>query len=195
MAGQRGTRRTPPARRRGPAHAQTEVSAQEVLAASRGQKCHKGNTLEQVADPDAVQVHIPAQCSRRGTQFGPDTRFTGWRARREFELPQVRAYAAEHRLRGAKCVCGKAGGRADAPSGVDAPAVYGPRLQAAGVFLYQGHFVPKGRIAKILADLCGIPIPAGSITDLPGEGCQPARYSTMTESRCLPPCAAARLAT
>ena len=81
-----------------------------------------------------------------------------------FELPVVRARVVEHRLESVGCPCG-AVTSACWPAGVSAPAVYGPRLRTAAVYLYQGQHVSRLRAARAVGDLLEVPVSAGSASN------------------------------
>jgi transposase-like protein len=55
--------------------------------------------------------------------------------------------------------------RADAPAGASAPAVYGPTVTAFAAYLSAQHHIPVGRIVEVLADLAGIEVSSGWVTD------------------------------
>ncbi|MGX6608516.1 IS66 family transposase, partial [Micromonosporaceae bacterium Da 78-11] len=55
---------------------------------------------------------------------------------------------------------------AQAPVGVDAPVLDGPRLTAVVVYLLVGQFGVQKRVAQAVADLFGVPISQGSVAAL-----------------------------
>ncbi len=62
-----------------------------------GQKGHKGETLRQVAEPDATVDHYPGACAHCASALTEATA-TGYRARQVFDLPEPRSVrVAEHR--------------------------------------------------------------------------------------------------
>jgi transposase len=126
-----------------------------------GQKGHPGSTLAQVADPDEVLRHEPAACAGCGGGLvgAPEV---GVERRQVFDLPPIRVRVTEHRLVIRQCGCGTSTCGA-APSGVDAPVQYGPRISAIILYLYIGQFLSKKRNAQALADLFGTPVSEGTV--------------------------------
>ena len=62
-----------------------------------GQKGHKGETLRQVADPDATVDHYPETCQWCGSGLTPDMA-TGHGARQVFDLPVYRTRFLGHKF-------------------------------------------------------------------------------------------------
>jgi hypothetical protein len=96
------------------------------------------------------------------------------------EIPLVNAEVTEHRLIGRACGCGTVTW-GEAPAGVTAPARYGPRAAALGVYLWHGQFLSRDRARSAMADMFGCaPSPgalasmsrkiAGVIAPAPGRG-------------------------
>lgn len=53
-----------------------------------------------------------------------------------------------------------------------APAVYGPRVRALGVYLLVGQHLPVARAAELLGEVLGAPVATGTLTGLTGEAAQ-----------------------
>ena len=90
-----------------------------------GQKGHEGETLRQVAEPDAITDHYPETCPNCGSGLTPEMS-TGHGARQVFDLPEPRPLVVmEHRAH--RCRCGRCGRqtRAAFPAGVTGPVRYG----------------------------------------------------------------------
>ena len=51
------------------------------------------------------------------------------------------------------------------PAGVDAPAQYGPRVQALAVYLSHFQLLPLERVREVLADLCQCQLSEGSLVN------------------------------
>lgn len=121
-----------------------------------GQKGHKGGTLRQVADPDAIISHFPEACQGCGSAVTPDMS-TGHGARQVFDLPEPRPLAVTE-YRAHRCRCGRCGGetRASFPDGVTAPVQYGARITAMVVYLAHYQLLPEDRLAALLKDLFGV---------------------------------------
>ena len=103
-----------------------------------GQKGHEGETLRQVAEPDAITDHYPETCPNCGSGLTPEMS-TGHGARQVFDLPEPRPLVVmEHRAH--RCRCGRCGRqtRAAFPTGVTGPVRYGARIGAMVVYLSPG---------------------------------------------------------
>jgi transposase len=126
-----------------------------------GQPGHEGRTLRQVADPHLRIVHEPAGCVSCGDDLDGAVQ-TGVAVRQVFDLPDIAVRVSEHRIVSRRCRCGQVNtGRA--PDGVDAPVQYGPRANAAAVYLQQALFGAQARTAQAMTDLFGIPMSAGAV--------------------------------
>ena len=131
-----------------------------------GQAGHSGSTLRQVVHPDHVVDHpLPDVCDACGESLtGQATTET----RQVFDLPPVKIEVTEHRIHALRCTCGKLH-RSEFPDEVTAPAQYGPGVKALAVYLTQHHMLPVARAAKVLEDLYGVPISAGTVQAMIGE--------------------------
>jgi transposase len=121
-----------------------------------GQKGHPGETLRQVATPDAVVNHYPELCAGCGAAL-TTAMATSHAARQVFDLPEPRPpVVTEHRAH--VCACAQCGTRTSAafPQEVTAPVQYGPRIGAIVVYLLHGHFLPEDRLAELMRDLFGV---------------------------------------
>lgn len=128
-----------------------------------GQKGHKGETLRQVADPDAVVDHFPTACSTCGAGLEPETS-VGHNARQVFDLPEPQPLVVtEHRAHDCQCVgCGTRT-RASFPDGITAPVQYGPRIVAFVLYLLHYQLLPEKRLAALMADLFGVKLVTATI--------------------------------
>ena len=129
-----------------------------------GQQGHPGAHLARVTTPDEVVEHRPDRCGACGVQFPATAPVADYQVRQVFELPVIKALVVEHRLVSLRCGCG-AICQGAWPYGVDAPAVYGPRAQAAVCYLYQHQFLSRGRSAQTAQDLFGLPVSTGSVVN------------------------------
>jgi transposase len=112
-----------------------------------------GAALRQVADPDQVIDHVPAECTGCGADLA-DARAAGVVRRQVHDIPEVTTRVVEHRLHKRRCGCGcitTAGG----PRGVNAPVAYGPNLRALATYLVVFQHVPVERAAALIADVTG----------------------------------------
>jgi transposase len=130
---------------------------------SGGQKGHKGETLEQVAEPDSVVDHYPSSCTNCNLAVTPDMS-VGHSARQVFDLPEPAPLTVtEHRAH--DCLCANCGthSRAAFPDGVNAPVQYGPRIMAFVTYLLHYQLLPEGRLVELMADLFGVRLVAATI--------------------------------
>src|SRR5581483_2476595 len=94
-----------------------------------GQPGHPGYALRQVETPDEIIAHRPEQCEACSREWG---KVAGQiKERRHIpELPERRLRVIEHRVEAMCCPACQHGTAAPFPLGVDAPAHYGPQMQA-----------------------------------------------------------------
>jgi transposase len=97
-----------------------------------GQPGHEGRHLERSEQPDEVIVHVRAVCGGCGSDLA-DGEPVGEEARQVFDLPPVRLIVTEHRSQRRRCACGHIT-RAAFPADAGAPAQYGHRMRALGVW-------------------------------------------------------------
>ena len=130
---------------------------------SGGQKGHKGETLRQTGNPDAIIDHFPQTCGGCGAALMPDLA-QAHVARQVFDLPEPRPLVVtEHRAHDCRCgACGEVT-RGAFPAGVNAPVQYGARISAVVVYLLHVQFVPESRLASLMADLFGISLPTATL--------------------------------
>lgn len=112
-----------------------------------------GAVLSRVADPDEVIDHVPAACDGCGADL-TDAADAGVVRRQVHDIPTITPTVVEHRLHRRRCACGQVSG-APAPSGVNAPASYGPNLRALTAYLLVFQHIPVARAAQLIADVTG----------------------------------------
>lgn len=123
-----------------------------------------GAGLSRVERPDRRVKHFPKACTgcsrrlRRSARAGEPVR------RQVFDVPGMAVQVTEHELHALACPCGRVT-RADAPVDATAPAVYGPNVTALAAYLSAQHHIPVGRIVEVLADIAGIEVSTGWVTD------------------------------
>jgi transposase len=120
-----------------------------------------GNTLAQIADPDVIVRHEPAVCAGCGDALG-GAELVGVARRQVFDIPDPTIVVTEHQIVTRVCAYGYHT-TATAPPEAPAPAVYGPRLKAIGVYLLHGQFLSVSRTAAAVRDLFGVPVAAGTV--------------------------------
>jgi transposase len=121
-----------------------------------------GTALSQVPVADEDIDHYPAACGHCGDGLDPAAGPADDPVVRQvFDVPEVRVRVTAHLLHALACPgCGTRT-RAVAPSGVTAPAVYGPTVTMLAAYLAAQHHIPVARITEILADLAGIEVSPG----------------------------------
>jgi len=82
--------------------------------------------------------------------------------RQVFEVPEPTMVVTEHQIVALSCGCGQVT-LADAPVGVSGRVQYGPTVKAAAVYARGAHFLPFGRAARLLGDLCGAQVSTGFV--------------------------------
>jgi transposase len=120
-----------------------------------------GSTLEQVADPDVIVRHVPAVCAQCGDDLAAAVE-VGMARRQVFDVSDPKVVVTEHQIVTVACGCGHHT-TASAPTEATAPAAYGPRLAAIGVYLRHGQFLSAGRTADALRDLFGAPVAPATV--------------------------------
>jgi len=122
-----------------------------------------GSTLMTVANPDHVVVHRPQRCANAacGADLADAAEYARQR-RQVFELPEPRMTVTEHQVVALSCGCGQVT-MAEAPGGVTGRVQYGPTVKAAAVYARGAQFLPFGRAARLLGDLCGAPVSTGFV--------------------------------
>jgi transposase len=129
---------------------------------SGGQPGHAGHTLVQVAKADEVIIHRPAHCEVCRCELG--TVAGQMQERRQIhEVPTLRLLVTEHQVQAICCPLCAHLTVAHFPAGVDAPAQYGPQMQALAVYLSQYQLLPMERIGELLQDLFGCSLSEGTL--------------------------------
>lgn len=123
-----------------------------------------GAALAQVARPDRRVKHFPGTCGGCSRRLIRSRRAGEPVGRQVFDVPPMRVPVTEHVLHALSCGCGHVT-RADAPAGVPAPAVYGPNVTSLAAYLSAQHHIPVGRIVEVLADVAGIEVSPGWVTE------------------------------
>lgn len=137
---------------------------QQQRAAARKvgkQKGEPGTNLAQVDSPDEVVVHAPTHCGSCDGDLS-SAPVVDVEARQVFDIPPMKVTVTEHQAESRCCGCG-ATTAAMFPAGVDAPALYGPRLRALAVYFIVFQHVPYDRTRQIFSDVLGVDLSAGTI--------------------------------
>jgi transposase len=132
--------------------------------AKGGQAGHVGHTLEMVQTPDEVVIHRPGQCEACQCELGTATGEI--KARRQIhDLPELRLVVREHQVESLTCPQCQHQTVGNFPSDVQAPAQYGPRVQALAVYLSQSQLLPMERIGEVLLDLLSCRLSQGTLAN------------------------------
>lgn len=151
---------------------------------SGGQPGHQGHALQPVEQPDEVITHRPERCEACHHEFGESTGRV--RERRQIqELPELRLRVIEHRVEAIGCPTCQHVTVAHFPTGVDAPAQYGPRMQALAVYLSQFQLLPMERIQDLCGDLLGCRLSEGTLTNWIAEASTTLEPTILTLKRLL----------
>jgi transposase len=124
-------------------------------------KGQAGVTLTPVDKPDHQFRYEPDACAGCGAGLA-GAPVVGVDHRQVFDLPVIALEVTQHDLVARECSCGTVT-KARPPAGVNAPVQYGPRIAGAGVYLFHGQFLSKGRAAAALGDLFGADVAAGTV--------------------------------
>jgi transposase len=131
---------------------------------SGGQPGHQGHALQQVESPDKVLTHRAERCEACQHELGAIAGQV--RERRQIhELPELRLQVIEHRVEAICCPTCQHVTTARFPVGVDAPAQYGPQMQALAVYLSQFQLLPMERIQELCVDLFGCQLSEGTLVN------------------------------
>ena len=122
-----------------------------------GQRGHKGDTLRQVAQPDAIVRHEALACRHCRAALAP-AMARGVEKRQVFDLAERPLVVTEHQASIYRCAHCRRATTAEFPDGVTSPTQYGERLKAAAVYLNVQQLIPEDRAAQALGDLFGAPL-------------------------------------
>jgi transposase len=123
-----------------------------------------GAALVQVTDPDRRVKHFPPACGGCSRRLNRSKHAGNPVRRQVFDVPEMKVFVTEHVLHALVCACG-AVTRAQAPAGASAPAVYGPNVTTFAAYLSAQHHIPVDRIVEVLADIAGIEVSSGWVSD------------------------------
>jgi transposase len=124
-----------------------------------------GAALERVAEPEHRVPHFPLACRECAQALDASARVGEPVRRQVFDVPEIGVRVSEHQMHA--LACGRCGTvtRADAPPWASAPACYGPGVTALAAYLSAQHHIPVDRVAEILADVAGVEVSAGWVSD------------------------------
>jgi len=130
-----------------------------------GQLGRIGKTLEQVPDPDHIELYSPESCDHcLGSLSGAE--LIGVEKRQVFDLPDVNVEVTEHQAEIKICPCCKHKVKGVFPDNIRAPAQYGERTQALAAYFQHQHLIPFERVSQIFEDLYGISLSPGTCKNM-----------------------------
>jgi transposase len=128
-----------------------------------------GTTMRLVDDPDDSIDCLPARCGGCAADLAGAPEFSRQR-RQVIELPPPpKAKVTEYRVVSLVCPCCAAVTAGQAPAGVTGRVQYGPGVKARLVYLRAAQFLPFGRAAATLGDLCRLRPSTGTIVTVIGQ--------------------------
>jgi hypothetical protein len=104
---------------------------------SGGQLGHKGTTLERVANPEYVEVHLPKQCQCGGRLLGAEEKYEIVQSRQVFDLPEPQLEITEHQW--GQITGGEVEPQGEYPLEVNSSVQYGARVRARVVLWSRGQ--------------------------------------------------------
>lgn len=128
-----------------------------------GQEGHKGKTLERVAKPDQVQIHLPEQCQCCGRQFTREDVHEIIQSRQVFDLPEPKLEIIEHRI--GEITCWGQLQRGQCPKEVTASVQYGAGVRAQVTKLSIDHQMPFEQISQLFEDRYGYELNTATIEE------------------------------
>jgi transposase len=131
-----------------------------------------------------VIAHRPTHCEACQSDLRQEVGHLKER-RQIHELPELRLVVTEHQVEAICCPACQHLTSAPFPAGVDAPAQYGPRVQALAVYLSQFQLLPMERISELFADLQLGQISQGSLANWIAEAARILEPTTHTLKRLL----------
>ncbi len=126
---------------------------------------HEGHSRVLAEDPDTVVDHRPTACPDCGLALSPDLPAETVSVHERIELPEVKPLVEQHRRLGVVCPGCRARVAAPRPTG-SASTPFGPRLHATAVYLKTFQALSYERLQKALADLFGLRISQGGLTNM-----------------------------
>lgn len=119
-----------------------------------GQKGHKGNTLNQVENPDHTEVHDVDRCVNCHASL-KDVAAIDYEKRQVFDLPPIHIEVTEHQAKIKKCPQCNMENKADFPPDVTQPTQYGSSIKSHAAYFNTYHHIPLDRTTEIFEDVFG----------------------------------------
>lgn len=134
-----------------------------------GQPGHQGHHLERREDPDRAVLHPVERCECCGRDLS-EAPIVESQSRQVFDLPDMPSLeCVEHWIHKRRCECGHLTS-SRFPKEATAPACYGPRIRALGIYLVSYQHLPYERAADILTDWAGAPISVATLQAFIAQG-------------------------
>jgi transposase len=126
-----------------------------------GQFGHKGDTLNQISDPDKIIKCLPNSCGCGHNFSAQDFYFS--EKRQVFDLPVPKLDITEYQLFSVKCSsCGKVN-KGSSPENVNSQVQYGNGVRAYITLLNTVYKLPYKKVQGLFQDLFGYPINESTI--------------------------------
>jgi len=122
---------------------------------SGGQPGHPGVTRCLMDQPDTIVAYVPTICTGCGASLETAPEI-GRERRQVIDIPEPRPVVTEHQAARKACRVCQTVTVANFPSEVTQPVQYGPRTQAAAVYLQTYQLLPYERTAETPDDLFGV---------------------------------------
>lgn len=129
-------------------------------------------------------THRPSHCEACQSDLRQETEQIKER-QQIHELPELRLVVTEHQALAICCPTCQHLTAARFPAGVDAPAQYGPRVQALAVYLSQFQLLPMERISEVFTELHLGQISEGSLVNWIAKAARILEPTTQTLKRLL----------
>jgi len=129
-----------------------------------GQKGHDGVTLEQVVNPDVIEVHKISVCEQCGTTLEHEEP-VAHDCRQEFEIPPTKPAVTEYQAEIKLCPECAYLNTAKFPDHITQPVQYGPRVKAYSTYFNQQQFIPFERLQEVFNDCFSLSISQGSFVN------------------------------
>lgn len=129
-----------------------------------GQIGHEGTTLEQVHNPDFIEIHKVNVCEKCGKDMTKDKPIYH-DCRQEFEIPPAKPMITEHRAEAKLCDECAHVTVAKFPVHITQPVQYGPRVKAYATYFNQQQFIPFGRMKEVFNDCFSLLVSQGSLVN------------------------------
>ena len=126
---------------------------------------HEGRSRMLGTDPDRIVDHAPQQCPCCSLALSPGLPSEEVSVHERIELPEIKPFVEHHRRLAVQCPgCGTRVVAAPPPAAAGTPL--GPRVHALATYLKTFQSLSYERLQATLADLFGLPVSQGGLTNL-----------------------------